>query len=119
KFALYICQIGDSLRIFATADFNSTIVLSKSSFVVYFESEKRMLQSASSAEIPIAVNTCDGSRSPETQAEPDDTAILVNFGISSTLFTCLKTILLVLHRRVACCAWIVISSISLYILSSK
>src|SRR5690606_8902587 len=97
--SLYICQIGEASRICVTARFICCIARSISSFVVYLLKLKRLLQTPSSSSIPIALSTGDGSREPETQAEPDDRAISGTLVINSVDRTCLINTLLVFGMR--------------------
>src|SRR5690606_24170023 len=111
--------MGDCDTMLSTVSFTSFMTCSISSWVLYFEKLKRRLQKASSSDRPMAFSTCEGSRSPDTQAEPEDIATWDSLVISSAERTCLNNTLLVLYKRGEVVAWICTSSISRRIDCSK
>src|SRR5690606_1330223 len=88
--SLNICQIGDCDRIRSTACFILGMAMSISSTVLRGKKLNRTLLNALVSSIPMAVNTCEGARLPDTQAAPADKAIAGSLVISSLAGTCLK-----------------------------
>src|SRR5690606_22528897 len=99
------CQMGEDERNFWTTSTRLSTVCWISAAVVYLLKLIRMLLNASSSLTAIAFNTCDGSRSPEVQAEPEESAMSGRLVMISAALMCRKAMKLVFANRKACSPW--------------